>query len=199
MQAGHVRSVSNMKCLPVGFPGIMLYRTPIQIMAGFGRIGITAESAVESRTIYIDKPQPDPVDPSWNGHSIGHWDGDSLLVETVGLNGRTRGLWNVGRPLPSSSEAAHYTERFRLEEGGKVLTVTFTVIDPVNYAKPYVITVHYDRMPNDAERMEAVCEVDLEALAQVDLKAVKETDQEAARMLDPSLRYNAVENGPRKP
>lgn len=199
MLAGHVRSVSNMKCLPPGFPGMMLYRTPIQIMAGFGRVDITAESSVEPRTIYMDKPQPDPVDPGWNGHSVGHWDGDALVVDTVGFNGRTRGLWNVGRPLPETSEAAHYTERFRLEEGGKVLAVTFTVSDPATYAKPYAITVHYDRMPGDSERMEAVCEVDLDALAQVDLKAIRETDPEAARMLDPRLTYNANEHGAGKP
>ncbi|HEX7874047.1 MAG TPA: hypothetical protein VF475_14120 [Sphingobium sp.] len=199
MLAGHVRGVSNMKCLPVGFPGIMLYRTPMQIMAGFGRIDITAESSVEPRTIYLGKAQPDPVDPSWNGHSVGHWEGDTLVVDTVGLNGRARGLWNLGRPMPETSESAHFTERMRVEDGGKVLSVTFTVTDPVNYAAPYSVTVHYDRMPDDTERMEAVCEVDLDALAAVDLKAIKDVDAEAARMLDPDLQYNPTENGLAKP
>jgi hypothetical protein len=198
-RAGHVRHVGNMKCLPPGFPGMMLYRTPIEVMQSFGRIGITAESAVEPRTIYLDKAQPDPLDPSWNGHSVGHWEGDTLVVETAGLNGRTRGLWNIGRVLPPSSDQARYTERFQLEDGGKVLAVLFTVTDPVNYAQPYNITVHYDRMPDDAERMEAVCEVDLDALAHVDLKALKDVDPEAARMLDPAQQYNAVENALTKP
>lgn len=198
-RAGHVRHVGNMKCLPPGFPAMMLYRTPIQIMQSFGRIGITAESAVEPRTIYLDKAQPDPVDPSWNGHSVGHWEGDTLIVDTVGFNGRTRGLWNIGRVLPATSEQARYTERFHLEDQGKVLAVSFTVTDPVSYAQPYTITVHYDRMPNDAERMEAVCEVDLDALNKVDLQALKDVDAEAARMLDPAQQYNAVENALTKP
>jgi hypothetical protein len=101
--------------------------------------------------------------------------------------------------LPETSETARYSERFRLESGGKVLAVTLTATDPVNYAKPYSVTVHYDRMPDDTERMEAVCEVDLDALAQVDLKAIKDVDSEAKRMLDPDLQYNSAENGLAKP
>lgn len=191
---GYTWDLASMKCLPGGFPAMMLYRTPLQILAGADRIGITAESSVEPRTIYLGRPHPDPTDASWNGDSVGQWHGNILVVDTIGLNGRGHGLWNIGPAFPATSDKAHFVERIWLEKGGQLLADSITVVDPVNYARPYTVTVHYDRMPPNSPRMEAVCEVDLEAIAKVDLNVVKACDQEAARMLDPDTRYNSEEN-----
>lgn len=185
-QAGYVRGVTSMLCLPGGFPSVMFLRTPMQILAGIGRVAITAESSIEPRTVYLNVPHPDIIDPSWYGNSVGHWDNGDLIVDTIGLNGRGKrhGIWQVGRDLPGTSAEAHIIERFHVEPGGKVLTLTMTVDDPVYYAKPYSVTVHYDRMPDDSPRYEAVCEVDLDALSKVDLEAIKDIDIEAERLLE---------------
>lgn len=185
--AGHVRDVANMKCLPTGFPQLMLWRSPIEIMQGFGRIAIITEHDPgndEPRTIYLDKPQQSMPDPSWNGHSVARWDGSALLIDTVALNARGTFLF----PLTPST---HVTERLSLQQGGKVLADAMTFEDPKVFLKPYTLTVRYDRMADSEERMEAVCEPDLDALSHVDLKAIKDYDGEAARMLDPNDQYNA--------
>lgn len=186
--AGHVRDVANMKCLPTGFPQLMLWRSPLEIMQSFGRVSIITEHDPgndEPRTIYLNKPQSKDPDPSWNGHSVGHWRGQTLVIDTVGLNGRGTFLF----PITAST---HTVELLSLEHGGKILDDRMTFDDPMVFVKPYTVTVRYDRMPNDAERMEAVCEPDLDAISHVDLNAVKAYDGEAARMLDPQLQYNAA-------
>ncbi len=188
---GFVRSVTNMKCLPTGFPLMMQWRSPIMIMEGFGRIAIITEHDPgndEPRVIYLDRGHPDPVDPSWNGDSIGHWEGDTLVVETVGLNGRS------GAHFAPLTEKTRIVERIALAEGGKALVDRLTFTDPEVFAEPYSVSWTFDRMPNATPRMEAVCEPDLDALADVDLQKVKDVDGEAARMLDPDLRYNASGN-----
>lgn len=189
-EKGYVRALQNILCLPTGFPALMMWRSPIEIEAAPGRISILTEhdpGPDEPRTIYLDeKAQPDAIDPSWNGHSIGRFTGDTLVVDTVGFNGRQDpGFAPVG---PNT----HVTERFHLApDGGKLLDdITFT--DPSIYTRPYSFTLAYDRMPPDSERMEAVCEVDLEALRNVDLNTIKDVDPEAARLLDPANGYNAA-------
>lgn len=190
-QGGFVRGVANIKCLPSGFPALMQWRSPIMIMQGFGRIAIITEHDPgndEPRTIYLNRGHPDPVDPSWNGDSIGHWEGSTLVVETIGLNGRE------GAHLAPVTEKTHVMERFNLENGGKTLVDTLTISDPDVFLEPYTMAWRYDRLPDTAQRMEAVCEPDLDALASLDLNKLKDVDGEAARMLDPQYKYNASGN-----
>lgn len=190
-KAGYVRNVANMQCLPTGFPSLMQWRSPIMIMQGFGRIAIITEHDPgndEPRMVYLNRGHPDPVDPSWNGDSVGHWEGDALVVETVGFNGRADAQF-----APMTPKTA-VKERFTLENQGKTLVDTVTFTDPDIFAQPFTTSWSYDRLPDTAERMEAVCEPDLDALAAVDLKKAQAFDVEAARMLDPALHYNAAGN-----
>ncbi|MEO6376943.1 MAG: hypothetical protein ABIO37_02860, partial [Caulobacteraceae bacterium] len=121
----------------------------------------------------------------WNGYSVGKWQGDVLVVETKGLS--DRGSLPGGVPRTTKTSV---TERFHLENGGKLLIDEMTFEDPVTLTKPWTVALKYDRMPEDSERFEAVCEPDLDALKAVDLKALAEIDSEAARMLDPTKQYN---------
>lgn len=190
-KGGFVRNIANMKCLPTGFPSLMQWRSPIMIMQGFGRIVIVTEHDPgndEPRSIYLNRGHADPVDPSWNGDSVGHWEGDTLVVDTIGLNGRS----DAG--FAPITEKTRVTERFMLENAGKTLVDTLTFSDPDVFTEPYSIAWRFDRLPDTAERMEAVCEPDLDALAAADLKALQHVDTEAARMLDPQLHYNASGN-----
>jgi hypothetical protein len=187
-QGGFVRSVANMLCLPTGFPQMMQWKSPIQILEVPGRIVILSERDPgndEPRTIYLDRPMPKEVDPSWNGYSVGRWDKDVLVVETKGFNDRAMLLSGVPRTPQTTT-----VERFSLAEGGKVLTDEITFTDPVTLTEPWTVKLKYDRMPADSERYEAVCEPDLQALKETDLKARAALDLEAARMLDPDAQYN---------
>lgn len=183
MMKGYVRSVGGMLCQGGGGPQLSQLRSPFEIFTGFGRMTMIFETEVfvQPRTFYLEEAvQPDNIFPSFNGHSIAHWDGETLVVDTVGYNGRGSEPGEIPR-----SEKAHLRERFSLSDTGKVLTDRITVEDPVYLTAPWTFELKYDRKPRTEERMEVNCDVDLEALKGVDLNALKDADPEVARLLDP--------------
>jgi hypothetical protein len=183
---GYVRSVSNMLCHGRAGPAMSLIRSPVEIFQGFGRITMVFENETfnQPRTFYLkEKVQPDNIFPSDNGHSIAHWEGETLVVDTVGLNGRSA----FPNDIPAS-EQARYTERFSVSRDGKVLTDHLVMTDPKSLLKPWIVDLKYDRMPDTEERFQVMCEPDLDALKTLDLEALKDADPEVARLLDPSTR-----------
>jgi len=183
---GYVRSLSNMLCEGGGGPALSMIRSPFEIMQGFGRISFIfeTESFNQPRTVYLmEKAQPDNIFPSENGHSIGHWEGKTLVVDTVGFSGRSS--FPGGVP---ASEQAHIVERFSLSKDGRTLSDTLTMTDPKNLAQPWTTTLKYDRMPPTEERFEVSCEPDLDAIKTLDMAALKDADPEVARLLDPDTR-----------
>jgi len=189
--AGYVREVQNLKCLPTGMPLMMQWISPIYIFQDYGRVAILTEDDPgndQPRTVYLQEkvhPAPDVLAPSWNGHSIGRWDKDELVVDTVGFNERAILFEGVPR-----TPRTHIVERFRVSPDGQRLTDVMTIEDPDVLTAPWVRSLNYKRMPPDTERLEAVCEPDLEALGSFDWNRYKDVDEEAARMVDPALRYN---------
>lgn len=190
-QAGYVREVQNLKCLPTGMPLLMQWISPIYIFQDYHRVAIITEDDPgndQPRTIYLDQkahPPADTIFPSYNGHSIGHWEGPELVVDTVGFNERAILFGGVPR-----TPKTHIVERFAVSADNQVMTDTLTITDPDVLTKPWIKVLSYNRMPADTERLEAVCEPDLEALATFDWAKYKDVDEEAARMADPALRYN---------
>ena len=123
------------------------------------------------RRIYTDGRKHPPAEdllPTWEGHSIGRWDGDTLVVDTIGLNGRTRPLngyvanavsatpESLKVPRLPSSDQMHLVERFRLVGNGDILEVTRTITDPKTYLRPFSNTVHLERRP-DLDVQEYYC------------------------------------------
>ena len=98
------------------------------------------------RVTWRSQPQP-----TWNGYSVGKWDGDTLVVET---NGFRDGLWldANGSPL---TEAASITERFHRVNYG-TLTVAITVDDPKAYTRPWTVNQEVHLLP-DADLLEFIC------------------------------------------
>ena len=190
-QAGLVRSTANLECLPTGMPEVMQWISPIYIFQDYHRVAIITENdpgADQPRMVYLDeKVHPDPatLDPTFNGHSIGHWEGPVLVVDTVGFNDRATLLGGVPR-----TPKAHIVEKFHVSADGQTMTDTMTMEDPTVLAAPWTVDLIYKRMPADTERLEAVCEADIDALNKLDLNAIKDVDSEAARLANPALRYN---------
>jgi hypothetical protein len=190
-QAGYVREVQNLKCLPTGMPLLMQWISPIYIFQDYGRVAILTEDDPgndQPRTIYLNQkahPPADSIFPSWNGHSIGHWEGPVLVVDTVGFNERAILFGGVPRTTKT-----HIVEHFAVSADNQTLTDTVTIDDPEVLTGPWTKVLSYKRMPADTERLEAVCEPDLEALQSFDWAKYKDIDEEAARMADPSQRYN---------
>ena len=144
------------KCVPAGMPYIYLQLFPVQIIETPKVVIEIFESDHTVRFIHTDgRKHPDHLTPTYNGNSIGHWEGDTLVVDTVGLNGK---LWldRVGHP---DSDQMHITERIhRVDE--KTLQVDFTFDDPKSYLMPWTATMHFRTEPK-WEILEDVCEDNL--------------------------------------
>jgi hypothetical protein len=157
-EAGHVITRASRWCQNLGVPFIMGQSPPIDIVQTNDEIGVFSEQHSDARHIYTDgraHPAPGSLDHSTNGHSIGHWEGDTLVVDTIGFN--DYGNINIlgGGNRTSSS---HLVERFRLLEAGKQLSVTFTWDDPKEFLKPHTYDFLFYRMPADAYVYEDFCD-----------------------------------------
>jgi hypothetical protein len=145
-------------CHFFGVPYVM-DTSPIDILQDLSGKEIVIATPVRNpaRHIYTDgrsHVNPDVFDPLSNGHSIGHWEGDTLVVDTVGFS--NEGLTSIpggGRRTPDS----HLVERYRLLDGGKGLSVTFTWEDPKVFQKPHTYGYRYFRAPKGVDAREYDC------------------------------------------
>jgi len=141
-------------CVPYGVPRMMsvaLY--PIEVLETPNQITIVAEAFSEVRRIYLDRPQLPigDVPPGYYGRSVGRWDGDTLVVDTVGIKPSVPAYQNMPH-----SDQMRITERFRLA-APDILHDQITIEDPVVLDKPLVYTLAYRRLPG-YEMVEFVCD-----------------------------------------
>jgi hypothetical protein len=125
---------------------------PSRIVQTPGFITILHERDMEYRQIFTDaRPLPTDPQPSWNGYSSGKWEGDTLVVDTIGFRD---GLWADynGSPLTG---AARITERFRRLNYG-TLEIEVTVDDPKAYTKPWTVKLNQS-IVLDEDLLEYVC------------------------------------------
>lgn len=139
-------------CIPNGMPGIMRLPYPIEFVYSPGRVNILIETYSEIRRIYVDgRPLPEDPDPFFNGHSVGHWEGDTLVIETVGFNDL---FWFDFRGHPHSTQLKTI-ERYTRTKFGEMEVVT-TIEDPGAYAKPFTVKYTHTLRPG-WELMEYIC------------------------------------------
>ena len=143
------------RCLPRGVPAMMLARDePWKIVQTPGAVFILFQESLHYRQIFTDgRPFPEDAPPTWIGYSIGRWDGDTLVAETIGL---TEEAWldDGGHP---HSDALRVTERFRRSTVG-TMNVDITIDDPKAYTSPWSVTVRFESVPN-ADLGEHLCAV----------------------------------------
>ena len=142
-------------CLPLGMPFTMgaQHGRPLQISQGSRYITLVAESTLAPvRYLYLNRKThitKEEFEPTTSGDSIARWDGDTLIVETVGFSG-TKGMLAI----PGGgyrTEETRLTERYRLLNSGNVLSVTFTWEDPAVFATPHAYEYRYQRLPASYE------------------------------------------------
>jgi hypothetical protein len=142
----------NANCVPPGMPEIMGWPYPIEFLYSPGRVTMAIESDSQVRRIYTDgRNHPADPDPTFNGDSIGHWEGDTLVIDTVALNPTTEIAPGVGH-----SDQARITERVR-KTGPDALEIVTTVEDPKVLTAPWTTTSHFVRH-RDWKIEEYVCE-----------------------------------------
>ncbi len=148
-------------CRPLGVPRAGV--NGVHILQTADVVAILYEAAPYStfRLIYTDgRPHPKDLEPNYWGHSIGHWEGNTLVVDVAGLGEETwvGGGGAVGRNMYTSihSGKMHVIERWARD--GDVLTYEATVEDPVAFTKPWVITPRRVRHAGaDEELIDTIC------------------------------------------
>jgi hypothetical protein len=139
-------------CNLLGMPYIMDPGLPIDIQLGKREMVIFAEVPASPRHIYFDRPthiDPQIFDPTTNGDSIGHWEGDTLVVDTIGFH-PARGITAIpGGGFRTAT--THLVEQYQLLENGALLSVKFTWTDPKMFKVPHSYEFHYYRMPSNYE------------------------------------------------
>jgi hypothetical protein len=139
-------------CLPLGVPLVTMLSELSKIVQTPGLIVIMLELDNTYRQIYTDgRKLPVDPSPSWLGYSVGRWEGDTLVVDTAGLNDKG---WidALGHP---QSEAMHITERYRRRDFGH-MDVEITMDDPKMYTKPFTVKVTHV-LQADSDVLEYVC------------------------------------------
>jgi hypothetical protein len=159
--AQRARDNPDAQCLPMGFLQFHQQPQPRMIIQTEKMILIEYEANYGLRHIYMDgrelPPQGEPQ-PWWYGYSVGHWDGNDLVVETNNLRGADEDSpydgWLDVNGSPHSRQAK-ITERFRRPTFGH-LQIDFTIEDPKAYTKPWTVRVDQRLLP-DQELIEFVC------------------------------------------
>jgi hypothetical protein len=138
-------------CNNLGVPFILEDRAPLDIRQSPTVVAMVAKVQSSARYIFTDgrkHPDKEDLDPTTNGHSVGHWEGDTLVADTVGFNdrGATR-IPGGGIRTPAS----HLMERFRLLDGGARLSAVFTWDDAKTFQKPHSYEFRYYKIPQISE------------------------------------------------
>jgi len=136
-------------CWPVGVPAFLLYPVqPVYFLQTPKEVVMTWQADHQIRHVYLTDKHSAPVKTSWYGESIGHYEGDTLVIDTVGLDARTA----VDGFQTPHTEKLHVVERFHLINGGKVLEVNIHVEDPGAFTTPWNAIQRYRRVePGVAE------------------------------------------------
>jgi hypothetical protein len=137
-------------CVPPGLPGIMTQPYPIEFLYQPDKIVMLTEAFMQFRHIHTDgRAHPEDPDLTFLGHSVGRWEGDTLVVESVGFTTDTQ----LAAGVPHS-EQLRIVERIR-RVAPEWMEIETTMTDPVVLAEPYVVTINYRHL--DDELREYIC------------------------------------------
>jgi hypothetical protein len=133
------------------------------------------------RHVYLDQQHSANPKPSWNGESIGHYEGDTLVVDTIGLT--TKSFVDLYRT--PHSEKLHVVERFRMIDGGKKLQVEMTIDDPASFKQPWKGTKVWEKITTQPSAKGDVTGTFLEEIRCMDGEMVNPLNQAYAAKLEP--------------
>jgi hypothetical protein len=142
------------RCWPSGIPEKLSIPDGLKIVQSPDLLLFLYESRTIYRQVFTDgRPLPPPdVQPTWMGYSIGRWDGDTMVVETIGSNGKT---WLDMRGLPAT-ESLRVVERYTRPAIGRI-DIEVTIDDPKAYRRPWKVNLQWSLLP-DTDLIESICE-----------------------------------------
>ena len=173
VRAGKVPYITRERCWPAGVPGFTVYTRvqPIHFMHGKKEITIVNELNTQIRHIYLDVPHSKNPGHSWYGESVGHFEGDELVVDTIGLNDKTF----VDNYRTPHTDQIHVVERWKLIEGGTILQATVTVDDPGAFNMPWTGVQRWKKIARPLE--EYLCEPSNDGYFSYDVVALPKADK----------------------
>jgi hypothetical protein len=124
----------QVSCIPLGVPAFVLH--PVQTLYFIqttDMVIMVNQESLDGRRIYLNVPHSANVKPSWTGESVGHYEGDTLVVDTIGINDKTY-IDNFRTP---HTEKLHVVERFRMIDDGNMLEANIRVEDPGAFTMPW--------------------------------------------------------------
>ena len=141
--AGKVPFTADSRCWPGGVPGFDIYARvrPIYFLETSKEITIIEESDVQVRRIYLNVPHTVKPKPSWYGESVGHFEGDELVVDTIGLNDKSF----IDSYRTPHTTRSHVIERFKMLDGGRILQASIMVEDPGAFTTPWTALQRWKR------------------------------------------------------
>ncbi len=149
--AGKIAYSPSTSCEPSGVPAYLLQPTALYFVQTPEEVVMIESYDSQVRHIFLNRPHSGNVIPSWYGESVGHYEGETLVVDTIGLSRRSF----VDTYRTPHSEALHVVERWSLADGGKALQVQVTVDDPQTYYRPWSGILRYRPVRQPVQ--EAVC------------------------------------------
>ncbi len=138
---GKIAFQARSSCLPSGIPNMFLPGNPLLIVQTPKEVLMIKQGGQEIRHVWLDVPHSPNLKPSWYGESVGHYEGDTLVVDTIGQNTKTV----VDAYRTPHSANLHVIERWHLVEGGKVLQAEITIDDPDAFNRPWSSVVRHQR------------------------------------------------------
>ncbi len=146
------RDDPGLNCFPSGMPMADLLPAPFKIVQSPRLMMMLYEAGTTFRQIFVDGRQhPADPQPTWMGYSIGRWEGDSLVVDTIGFNDRGW-LDAIGH---IHSDALHVVERFQRRDFGH-MNLEMTLDDPKTFVRPITFTFGVRLLP-DTDLLESYC------------------------------------------
>jgi hypothetical protein len=139
-RADQVRYAAWALCLPAGVPLALNLAGPIQFLQSDDQVTILYQRGQQIRRIDLNQDHPENLEPSWYGHSVGHYEGSNVLVvDTIAQNSRSE----TDIFGSTKSEAIHVVERYTLSDDQQRIDIAFTVEDPNNFTTPWSAAVSY--------------------------------------------------------
>jgi hypothetical protein len=159
--AGKIPFMARERCYPGGVPEWEIFRRVAPPMVFFvqtpKKVLMIWRGDNQVRHIYMNVPHSAHPNPSWFGESVGHYEGDALVVDTIGQNTKTF----VDNYRTPHTEQLHIVERFRMIDGGKTLEVNIHVEDPGAFTTPWNAIQRFARFEgsrgNDGKLVESIC------------------------------------------
>ena len=141
-------------CVPAGVPFFMGYGgpDPIVFLQTPKEVWMIWTEDNQLRRVYMNVPHSKNPKPSWYGESVGHYEGDTLVIDTIGQNDKT--VVDIYRT--PHTQKLHVVERWRMVDGGKAMEAVFTADDPDSFYQPWTAMRHYRRVQQD-EYIEKIC------------------------------------------